>query len=202
MMEKKYKILKDDYIDDNLYYDSDNESDCQKKYRLYRIQALRDFGDVKKGDLGGYIQSQKNLSHSGNCWVYDKAIAGDGSKVKNNAKVIGSAILRGGAIASKNAVVKDRAKVGYSAIVTDNAVVAFTDIYGENVIKDNAVLYKGEIWGNLVVSGNAKLSGGFIFFGYKNGEISGNIDLEFSTIRKSFRDKFETNEELLKFINS
>lgn len=201
-MEKKYKVLKDDYIDFHLYYDSEDESEMEEEYRLYRIQALRDFGDVKKGDLGGYIQTQKNLSHSGNCWIYDKAIAGDDSKVKNNAKVMDGAILRGAAVVSKNAVLTNNAKLASSAIVTDNAVVEFTDIYGENVIKDNAVLDGGEIYGNLVVSGNAKLSGGFIFFGYKNGEISGNIDLEFSTIRKSFRDKFETNEELLNYINS
>lgn len=201
-MEKKYKVLKDDYIDFHLYYDSEDESEMEEEYRLYRIQALRDFGDVKKGDLGGYIQTQKNLSHSGNCWIYDKAIAGDDSKVKDNAKVMDGAIVSGAAVVSKNAVLTDGTRVASSAIVTDNAVVKFTDIYGENVIKDNAVLNHGEIWGNLVVSGNAKLSGGFIFFGYKQGEIGGNIDLEFSTIRKSFRDKFETNEELLKFINS
>lgn len=201
-MEKKYKVLKDDYIDFHLYYDSEDESEMEEEYRLYRIQSLRDFGDVKKGDLGGYIQTQKNLSHSGNCWIYDKAIAGDDSKVKDNAKVMDGAIVRGAAVVSKNAVLTDGTRVASSAIVTDNAVVKFTDIYGENVIKDNAVLNHGEIWGNLVVSGNAKLSGGFIFFGYKQGEIGGNIDLEFSTIRKSFRDKFETNEELLKFINS
>lgn len=36
---------------------------------LYRIQALRDFGNVKEGDIGGYIESEKNLSQDGNAWV-------------------------------------------------------------------------------------------------------------------------------------
>ena len=36
---------------------------------LYRIQALRDFGDVKEGEFGGWIESEKNLSHEGNTWV-------------------------------------------------------------------------------------------------------------------------------------
>ena len=46
---------------------------------LYRIQALRDFGNVKEGDFGGYIESEKNLSQdgdasvSGNAVVYGKA---------------------------------------------------------------------------------------------------------------------------------
>lgn len=43
---------------------------------LYRIKALKDFKDdelyqdVKAGDLGGYVEKEKNLSQEGNCWVY------------------------------------------------------------------------------------------------------------------------------------
>ena len=45
---------------------------------LYRIQALRDFGNVKEGDIGGYIESEKNLSQDGNAWVYgDACVSGD-----------------------------------------------------------------------------------------------------------------------------
>src|SRR5450631_2440981 len=39
--------------------------------KIYRIIALRDFGDVirvEKGQKGGYIEGEHNLSHSGNCW--------------------------------------------------------------------------------------------------------------------------------------
>lgn len=28
-------------------------------HTLHRIQAIKDFGDVKKGDLGGWIESEK-----------------------------------------------------------------------------------------------------------------------------------------------
>ena len=47
---------------------------------LYRIVALADFGSVTTGDQGGYIESEKNLSQSGNAWVYDNA------RVYGNAK--------------------------------------------------------------------------------------------------------------------
>ena len=58
---------------------------------LYRIRALRDFEHIKKGDLGGYIEQENNLSHEGNCWIYDNAeIFGD-AKVYGNAKVFGNA---------------------------------------------------------------------------------------------------------------
>ena len=53
----------------------------EKKYRLteetinvegktlYHIEALRDFDDVKKGERGGYVENEDNLSHYDNCWV-------------------------------------------------------------------------------------------------------------------------------------
>lgn len=45
---------------------------------LYRIQALRDFGDVKEGEFGGWIESEKNLSHEGSAWIYgDTWVSGD-----------------------------------------------------------------------------------------------------------------------------
>lgn len=40
---------------------------------LHRIKALKDFGNVKKGELGGYVESEHNLSQEGNCWVCGNA---------------------------------------------------------------------------------------------------------------------------------
>ena len=55
-MERKYELLKDDTI--------------KISHRtLYRIKALRDFGNVKKDELGGYIEKENNLSHNECCWV-------------------------------------------------------------------------------------------------------------------------------------
>lgn len=50
-------------------------------HKLYRIEAIRDFGNVKKGDRGGYIEIEQNLSHEGDCWIYNDA------KVYGQAKV-------------------------------------------------------------------------------------------------------------------
>ena len=36
---------------------------------LYQIEATASFGSIVKGDLGGYIEAEKNLSVSGNAWV-------------------------------------------------------------------------------------------------------------------------------------
>ena len=54
---------------------------------LHRIKALKDFGNVKKGELGGYVESEHNLSQEGNCWVCGNAdyitIKGLGSVCRN-----------------------------------------------------------------------------------------------------------------------
>lgn len=54
---------------------------------LYRIQALKDFECVKKGDLGGYIESEKNLSHDGDARVYDNALVCDNADIKNKSDI-------------------------------------------------------------------------------------------------------------------
>ena len=46
--------------------------------KLFRIKALVAFGDVEKGELGGFIEKEDNLSHSGNAQVYGNAqVSGD-----------------------------------------------------------------------------------------------------------------------------
>lgn len=55
--------------------------------KLFRIKALIDFGDVKAGDLGGYIGKKGNLSHNGNAWVYDDAKVCGNARVCDNARV-------------------------------------------------------------------------------------------------------------------
>ena len=40
---------------------------------LHRIRAKKDFGDVKAGDLGGWIEKEDNLCIDGNAWVYGDA---------------------------------------------------------------------------------------------------------------------------------
>lgn len=66
-------------------------------HRLFRIQALIDFGNVKKGDLGGYIEKEDNLSHNDKAWVYgDAQVYGD-ARIYGDAWVCGDAQVYGDA---------------------------------------------------------------------------------------------------------
>lgn len=108
---------------------------------LYRIKALKDFSDVKKSDLGGWIEGESNLSQKGNCWIYDN------SKVFDDARVYGNARI------SYAAEVYDRAKVYGNAEVYDD-----TCVYDKAIISGNAVVYGNvDIYGDTVISGNAKI---------------------------------------------
>lgn len=64
---------------------------------LHRIKAIKNFSDVIKGDLGGYIESDKNLSISGDAWIYDNAVVYGNAKVFDNAVVSGDAKVYGNA---------------------------------------------------------------------------------------------------------
>ena len=37
--------------------------------KLFRIKALVEFGNVKAGELGGYVEKEENVSQDGNAWV-------------------------------------------------------------------------------------------------------------------------------------
>lgn len=48
-------------MEDKKYELTDNTIEYNEK-TLYQIKALKDFVDVKAGDLGGYIEKESNLS--------------------------------------------------------------------------------------------------------------------------------------------
>ena len=101
----KYEILKDEFI----------EFDGRK---LYRIKALKDFHNVKKGKVGGYIASERNLSHEGEAWVYGNAC------VSGDARISGDAWVYGNAQVSGNAQVLNRhSVVWFSNVGTENGTL-------------------------------------------------------------------------------
>ena len=65
--------------------------------KLFRIKALISFGNVKEGELGGFVEKEENLSNDGNAWVYgDAEVCGD-ARVYGNARVCGDAWVCGNA---------------------------------------------------------------------------------------------------------
>lgn len=116
---------------------------------LYRIRALKDFGDVKAGDLGGYIEKESNLSQHGNCWICDEAKVYGDAEVTDNAEVHDYARISG------NAVVCDDARVYESARIYQTAKIkGVSQVGGRAIVHGNTVLL------NTIVGGHAQVIGG------------------------------------------
>lgn len=96
-MEKKYKL-------------TDETIEVEGK-ALYRIEALKDFCEIKKGDKGGFIESEDNLSHEGNAWVYDDARVYGNACVYDDARVCGNARVYGTARVTDDACVCGTAQI-------------------------------------------------------------------------------------------
>lgn len=105
-MEKKYKLTEETFAVDG--------------HVLHRIKALRDFVNVKKGDLGGFIEEESNLAHDWNCWIYNDAV------VRGNAIVCGNATVCDNAEICREAKVCGEAKVsGYAEVEKKSDYIVF-----------------------------------------------------------------------------
>ncbi len=91
---------------------------------LYRIRAVRDFGSVKTGEFGGYIEKEENLSHFDNAWVCGDAWVFGNARVYDDAWVFGNARVYDDAWVFGNARVCGDAKVYGNARVYDDAWVS------------------------------------------------------------------------------
>ena len=128
---------------------------------LYRIEALKYFGEIKKGDKGGFIESENNLAHEGDAWVSDNAHVYGDACVFNNAHVYGNAFVSGyaqvygDAFVYGNAWLYDNTRVCGYARVADNARV-----YGDaNVCDDSSVFGSALVYDNARVCGDALVRG-------------------------------------------
>ena len=160
-MEKKYKLT-DETINVN-------------GKTLYRIKSLKDFGNVKKGDKGGFVEKEENLSQSGDCWVYDNAKVYNNAKVFDYADIYGNAEIFGNAIVSGNARVYGNAKVYHYAMVYDNAEVCDNAIISGNaeVYHDAAVYGNARVFGNAEICGKAEIANDLDYIVFKNWWSSG-----------------------------
>ena len=101
---------------------------------LHRIRAARDFTladgtPVRKGDLGGWIERESNLSHLGGAWVYGEAKVCGKAWVYDEASVCGKAWVYDEASVYGSARVCGSAEVYGSARVCGSAEVASSEDY-------------------------------------------------------------------------
>lgn len=75
----------------------------EARKKLFRIKALIDFGDVKAGELGGYVEKEGNVSQDDNACVSDNALISGNAWVSGDALISGNTRVSGDARVSGNA---------------------------------------------------------------------------------------------------
>ena len=140
-------------------------------HTLYRIKSLKNLSDyeVYKGDLGGWIESEDNLSFEkdSECWVFDNAMVFDNATVSEYAIVFEDAKVYGDSKISGTAQVHNKAEVYGNANLSDEVTVyeyakvyGYAEVYGEAEIYGNAKVYgDAEIYGTAEIHGTAEVFG-------------------------------------------
>lgn len=134
---------------------------------VYRIRALKDFSDVKKGQYGGYVESEENLSQLGNCWIYDdsivfngarvidNAIVKDSSTVKNYSEISDDAIIEKGSFIDESSIVCDQSRVINSFVVEKSAIIYKSIINEKSVIEQSSCICDAVVGPNTHVKNGA-----------------------------------------------
>lgn len=132
---------------------------------LRRIIAVRNFGSVHVGDLGGFVDDdyENVLSHEGNCWIADNAIVQKGARVYDDAQVYDNAIVEG------RVEIKGRARVYEKAFVYDTPS-KYRHGVGDKIQCCVRVCDDVQIHGNSTIQGSNLTIGG-------NANLHGNADI-------------------------
>lgn len=134
---------------------------------LHRIRALRDIRpDIKAGDLGGFVESESNLSTEleDNAWIYDDAVvcnngyADRGAVLRNEAIVCGDGYISHGAVVSGHSRVEDSAYVR-GAVLNGHARASGCAVVRCSRESGHPPILSGHcaVYGN--VSGDVRLTG-------------------------------------------
>ena len=112
-------------------YELTNEVMEYDGHTLHRIKALKDFFNINKGDLGGWVESEDNLSQYGNCWVFNNSKVYGNVEIYDDARVINSIIHQ----------INESFIKRYNIQIFDNASVINSIIQGTRIFiaKDSSV---------------------------------------------------------------
>ena len=164
------------HYQDQRSQNADSKSQSDRKYEitdiahpqypwLHRIRALQDVReDVHQGDLGGFVESERNFSQEGSCWIFHEAIAAEDACSGWRRPNPGACRHPGSSMVSGSAVIRHRSIVEDNAIVTAGIVEADSRIAGNAKVIESPwtqaapYISNGLVYGN--ISGNVRLCQG------------------------------------------
>lgn len=160
-------------------------------HQLRPIKALVSFlsaqgQEVPAGTVGGYIESEDNLSQTGGAWVDQWA------QVYGEAKVYGDAFVGGGSKVYDQAKVGDEVRLlDFTKVYGTSVLAGHTTAYGFNEIGGKSLVRNCDLFGetklhNVEVDGNwAQIADSSV----KNAIVRDDATIRFSTITGSRNHK-------------
>ena len=168
---------------DNKKYKFTGETMQFEGHILRRIIYLRETPYTKRGILGGWIESEHNLSHEGRCAVL------------HEAKVLGNARIEEDALAFQQSIIKDNAKIkgtteifGKSIIGADSILADATRVCDEATVHFYSTLENttSHVTGSTLIGGKAKIeaTGTICNCDIGSVEFTGHLNLKNATYSK------------------
>ena len=147
---------------------------------LHRIRALTNFGDVKEGDIGGYVQDRDNLDHNTNAWIYDDAVVMDASFITKDAKIKDTTFVYGTSKIDGKITINGNATINNSTIFDTNSSVFHFCGYSKSIVRNVKILSK-----NTLLRGQFNIQGGYednCNLSLQESEIITNLDKELKIV--------------------
>jgi hypothetical protein len=136
------------------FYERALGSPTMHRYKepLRRVRALKDFGNVRKGDIGGYLQNEDFLDQRGNCWIYDDAciVAPEIVSSIDGSPLTGIPTLLYGNAQLRDQAVFESGRIGGDTIIRGTPICIHVNFSGRTSIGRRRLPYflSGEIHDN------------------------------------------------------
>ena len=143
-----------------------------KGREVFRVKALKNFGNVKAGDVGGWVCSCNNLSQEGDCWIYDDAKCLDNAKMHNNSRMFNNSVM------CDNAEMFNNSRMFNNSVMCDNTIMY-----------DNAIMYNNsKMCDKSVMCDNSRMCDNAEMYDYA---ILDKDKLLYGSINKSYKKIFQ-----------
>lgn len=147
-------IIDEEYVTNKVLHKGrrgDGKYKFTRDWQVVNGHTVRGIRRISDGLIGGWIESEDNLSQQGDCFVYDEAIVYGGARIEGDAEVHDEAEVKDGA------VVKDSAKIYGNALIGGRSIVADESrVWGTNA--DDPLEVYATLTGNTLVGGCGKVS--------------------------------------------
>lgn len=134
--------------------------------KLYRIIALKTWNRgiirINEGDIGGYIQSEENLRHDDDSWVFHDGMIFDNATLADTIVMQRAAVF--GEVKLNNCMVKDYTRIFDNVRAKDSQFSGNTDAYG------NAVIEFCNLNNSCIINGNTHVSNTKLYHGAMIGD--------------------------------